>query len=193
MWFLLPRPYKNVDPHKQLNSSLVEFFLIDMVSPLVILLIIYGVTSLATVLVTLSDYINHVGYLDWRGLIYGMREIVIVAFELVWWIIILKAWGILDVEWVAQQTLNLSESTGQVIYLLMLSVALLVAVLYLEGRLTSSLGVTLIAALILNSYYDLGFLGVLIIVGVVILIVGAWVLVSEIHTKIPVKKKKARA
>jgi hypothetical protein len=164
-----------------------------MIHPLVVLLIIYGVTSLATVLVTLLDYIEQVGYLDWRGLIYGMREIVIVAFEFIWWIVILKAWGLLDVEWMAQQTLNLSEPAGQVAYLFMLSIALFVAVLYLEGRLTTSLGVTLIAALILNGYYDLGFLGILIVVGGIILASGAWVLVSEMHTKISVKKKKARA
>jgi len=163
-----------------------------MVHPLVIMLIIYGVTSLAAVLVTLSDYIGQVGYLDWRGLIYGMREVVIVAFELIWWIVILKAWGILDVEWMAQQTLELANPAGQIAYLIMLGVALLVAVLYLEGHLSSSLGLTLIAALVLNSYYDLGFLGVLMVVGTVILIAGAWVLVSEIHTKIPVEKKKAR-
>jgi len=171
----------------------VEFFLIGMIHPLVILLIIYGVTSLAVVLVTLSDYISQIGYLDWRGVIYGMREIVIVAFELIWWIVILKAWGLLDIEWMSQQMLDLSEPGGQIAYLIMLTVALLVAVLYLEGRLSSSLGLTLIAALVLSGFYDLGFLGVLMVVGTVVLIAGAWVLVSEVHTKIPVKKKKARA
>jgi len=171
----------------------VEFFLIGMISPLVILLIIYGVTSLAAVLVAISDYIEQVGYLDWRGLVYGMREVVIVAFELIWWIVILKAWGILNVDWMAQQTLELTDPAGQMAYLIMLGVALLVAVLYLEGHLSSSLGLTLIAALILNGYLDLGFLGVLMVVGTVILIAGTWVLVSEVHTKVPVKKKKARA
>ena len=163
-----------------------------MFDPIVILLIIYGVTTLATVLVTLADYIDQIGRLDIRGLVYGLRELTIVAIEIIWWILILKAWGLLNIPWQAL-TLDVSEPEGQVVYIFVLSVALLIALLYWEGHIGSSAGVALISALILNAFIDLGFLGVLIVLGAIILVLTAWVLHSEIRTKTPVEKKKIRS
>jgi len=80
-----------------------------MVDPLVILLIVYGVTTLATVLVTLADYIDQVGGLDLTGLLYGLREITIVAIDIIWWIVILKAWGLLSIPWQAYSPLVLGS------------------------------------------------------------------------------------
>ena len=162
-----------------------------MVDPLVILLIVYGVTTLATVLVTLADYIDQVGGLDLTGLLYGLREVTVVAIEIIWWIVILKAWGLLSIPWQAQD-INLTEAGGQLVYIFVLSVALLIALLYWDGHIGTSAGMALISALILNAFIDLGFLGVLLVVGAIVLVLTAWVLGSEIRTKIPVKKKKAR-
>jgi len=162
-----------------------------MIDPLVILLIVYGVTTLATVLVTLADYIDQVGSLDLTGLLYGLREITIVAIEIIWWIVILKAWGLLSIPWQALD-INLTETGGQLVYIFVLSVALLVALLYWDGHIGSSAGIALISALILNAFIDLGFLGVLFVLGAIILVLTAWILGSEIRTKIPVKKKKTR-
>jgi hypothetical protein len=162
-----------------------------MIDPIVILLIIYGVTTLATVLVTLVDYIDQVGGLDLTGLLYGLREITIVAIEIVWWIVILKAWGLLSIPWQALE-INLAETSGQLVYIFVLSVALLVALLYWDGHIGTSAGIALISALILNAFIDLGFLGVLLVIGAIILVLTAWILGSEIRTKIPVKKKKTR-
>jgi len=162
-----------------------------MVDPLVILLIVYGVTTLATVLVTLADYIDQAGGLDLTGLLYGLREVTIVAIEIIWWIVILKAWGLLSIPWQALEV-NLTEAGGQLVYIFVLSVALLIALLYWDGHIGTSAGIALISALILNAFIDLGFLGVLIVVGSIILVLTAWILGSEIRTKIPVKKKKAR-
>lgn len=166
-----------------------------MIDPIVVLLIIYGVTALATTLVTLADYIDQTGGLDFRGLVYGLREITIVAIEVVWWVLILKAWGLLDISWSAS-TLDVSRPEGQAVYIFVLSVALLVAILYWDGHIGTSAGMALISALILNAFVDLGFLGLLIVVGAIVLVVTAWTLHSEIRTKIgtevPVKKKKAR-
>jgi hypothetical protein len=161
-----------------------------MVDPIVILLIIYGVTTLATVLVTLADYIDQVGELDLTGLLYGLREITVVAIELIWWIIILRAWGLLSIPWQAQD-INLAEADGQLVYIFVLSVALLIALLYWDGHIGSSAGVALISALVLNAFIDLGVIGVFLVVGAIILVLTAWILGSEIRTKIPVKKKKA--
>jgi hypothetical protein len=161
-----------------------------MVDPIVILLIIYGVTTLATVLVTLADYIDQVGELDLTGLLYGLREITVVAIELIWWIIILRAWGLLSIPWQAQD-INLAEAGGQLVYIFVLSVALLIALLYWDGHIGSSAGVALISALVLNAYIDLGVIGVFLVVGAIVLVLTAWILGSEIRTKIPVKKKKA--
>jgi hypothetical protein len=160
-----------------------------MVDPIVILLIIYGVTTLATVLVTLADYIDQVGELDLTGLLYGLREITVVAIELIWWIIILRAWGLLSIPWQAQD-INLAEAGGQLVYIFVLSVALLIALLYWDGHIGSSAGVALISALVLNAYIDLGVMGVFLVVGAIVLVLTAWILGSEIRTKIPVKKKK---
>jgi hypothetical protein len=162
-----------------------------MVDPLVILIIVYGVTTLATVLVTLADYIDQVGGLDLTGLLYGLREITIVAIEIIWWIVILKAWGLLLIPWQAQE-ISLTEASGQLVYIFVLSVALLIALLYWDGHIGTSAGMALISALILNAFIDLGFLGVLLVLGAIVLVLTAWVLGSEIRTKIPVKKKKAR-
>lgn len=162
-----------------------------MINPIVILLIVYGVTTLATVLVTLANYIDQVGGLDLNGLLYGLREITIVAIEIIWWIVILKAWGLLNIPWQAEE-ISLTEASGQLVYIFVLSVALLIALLYWDGHIGSSAGVALISALILNAFIDLGFLGVLLVVGVIVLVLTAWILGSEIRTKIPVKKKKAR-
>jgi hypothetical protein len=161
-----------------------------MVDPFVILLIVYGVTTLATVLVTLADYIDQVGSLDLTGLLYGLREITIVAMEIIWWIVILKAWGLLSIPWQAQEV-SLSEAGGQLVYIFVLSMALLIALLYWDGHIGTSAGMALISALILNAFIDLGLLGVLLVLGAIILVLTAWVLGSEIRTKIPVKKKKA--
>nr|ADJ54331.1 hypothetical protein pHA1_gp53 [archaeon enrichment culture clone 1(2010)] len=161
-----------------------------MIDPIVILLIVYGVTTLATVLVTLADYIDQVGGLDLTGLLYGLRELTIVAIEIIWWIVILKAWGLLNIPWQAEE-ISLSEPSGQLVYIFVLSVALLIALLYWDGHIGSSAGVALISALILNAFIDLGFLGVLLVVGAIVLVLTAWILGSEIRTKIPVKKKKA--
>ena len=162
-----------------------------MIDPIVILLIVYGVTTLATVLVTLADYIDQVGGLDLTGLLYGLREVTIVAIELIWWIIILKAWGLLSISWQAEE-ISLTEASGQLVYIFVLSVALLIALLYWDGHIGTSAGIALISALILNAFIDFGFLGVLLVVGAVVLVLTAWILGSEIRTKIPVKKKKAR-
>lgn len=162
-----------------------------MIDPIVILLIVYGVTTLATVLVTLADYIDQVGGLDLKGLLYGLREMAIVAIEIIWLIVILKAWGLLNIPWQAEE-ISLTEASGQLVYIFVLSVALLIALLYWDGHIGSSAGVALISALVLNAFIDLGFLGVLLVVGAIILVLTAWILGSEIRTKIPVKKKKAR-
>jgi hypothetical protein len=162
-----------------------------MIEPLTILLIVYGVTTLATVLVTLADYIDQTGGLDFRGLVYGLREMTIVAIEIIWWIVILKAWGLLSIPWQAQD-INLTEASGQLVYIFVLSVSLLIALLYWDGHIGTSAGMALISALILNAFIDLGFLGVLLVVGAIVLVLTAWVLGSEVRTKIPVKKKKAR-
>lgn len=162
-----------------------------MIDPIVILLIVYGVTTLATVLVTLANYIDQVGGLDLNGLLYGLREITIVAIEIIWWIVILKAWGLLNIPWQAEE-ISLTEASGQLVYIFVLSVVLLIALLYWDGHIGSSAGVALISALILNAFIDLGFLGVLLVVGAIVLVLTAWILGSEIRTKIPVKKKKAR-
>jgi len=162
-----------------------------MIDPIVILLIVYGVTTLATVLVTLADYIDQVGGLDLAGLLYGLREMTIVAIEIIWWIIILKAWGLISIAWQAEE-ISLTEASGQLVYIFVLSVALLIALLYWDGHIGTSAGIALISALILNAFIDFGFLGILLVVGAIILVLTAWILSSEIHTKIPVKKKKAR-
>ena len=162
-----------------------------MIDPIVILLIVYGVTTLATVLVTLADYIDQVGGLDLTGLLYGLREMTIVAIEIIWWIVILKAWGLLNISWQAQE-ISLTEASGQLVYIFVLSVALLIALLYWEGHIGTSAGIALISALVLNAFIDLGFLGVLLVIGAIVLVLTAWILGSEIRTKIPVKKKKAR-
>jgi hypothetical protein len=163
-----------------------------MVEPIIILLIVYGVTTLATVLVTLADYIDQTGYLDFRGFIYGLREVTIVVIEVIWWIVILRAWGLLAIPWQAME-LDLMSPEGQLVYIFVLSVALLVALLYWEGHISTSAGLALVSALILNAFIDLGLAGLLAAVGAVILVLTAWVLGSEIHTEIPVKKKKAGA
>lgn len=158
-----------------------------MIDPIVILLIVYGVTTLATVLVTLADYIDQVGGLDLNGLLYGLREMTIVAIEIIWWIVILKTWGLLNIPWQAEE-ISLTEASGQLVYIFVLSVALLIALLYWDGHIGSSAGVALISALVLNAFIDLGFLGVLLVIGAIILVLTAWILGSEIRTKIPVKK-----
>jgi hypothetical protein len=162
-----------------------------MIDPIVILLIIYGVTTVLATLVTLANYIDQVGGLDLTGLLYGLREITVVAIEIVWWIVILKAWGLLSIPWQALD-INLAETSGQLVYIFVLSVTLLVALLYWDGHIGTSAGIALISALILNAFIDVGFLGVLIVLGAIILVVTAWILHSEIRTKIPVKKKKTR-
>jgi len=162
-----------------------------MIDPLIVLLIVYGVTTLATVLVTLADYIEQTGELDLTGLLYGLREVTVVAIELVWWIIIFRAWGLLNISWNAS-TLDISKPEGQAVYIFVLSVALLIAILYWDGHIGTSAGMALISALILNAFIDIGLLGVFLVVGAIILVLTAWVLGSEIRTKIPVKRVKKK-
>jgi hypothetical protein len=162
-----------------------------MISPLVVLLIIYAVATVAVVMITLSRYVQETGYLDWLSFFYSLREILIVAIELLWWIVILRAWGLLEVEWSAKP-LALTTSEDQLTYLAILAFALLIALIYWDGHVATATGLALISALTFSAYMDFGILGAFIILGIVIAVLTVWAIHSELRTELRTRRRKRK-
>jgi hypothetical protein len=164
-----------------------------MISPLIVLLIVYAVATVAVALITLSRYVQETGYLDWLSFFYALREIIVVAIELLWWIVILRAWGLIEVEWSARP-LTLSAAEDQLTYLAILALALLVALLYWDGHIGTAAGLALASVLTFSAYMDFGVLGVLAVLGIIITVLVVWAVHSELRTKVerarPRRKRK---
>jgi hypothetical protein len=133
-----------------------------VISPIVALLVIYAVATLAVVLITITRYVQQTGSLDWLSFFYALREVMVVAIELLWWVVILRAWGLIEVEWAAKP-LTLSAAEDQLTYLAILAFALLIALMYRDGHIATATGLALISVLTFSAYMDLGILGAFIV------------------------------
>jgi hypothetical protein len=163
-----------------------------MINPLIVLLIIYAVATVAVVLITLSRYVQETGHLDWLSFFYSLREILIVAIELLWWIVILRAWGLIELaEWAARP-LTLSASEDQLTYLAVLAFALLIALLYWDGHIATATGLALISVLTFSAYMDFGVLGAFIVLGIIIAVLTVWAAHSELKTRLEVRAERPR-
>jgi len=162
-----------------------------MISPLVLLFIIYAVATLAVVLITVSRYVQETGYLDWLSFFYALREVLVVAIELLWWIVILRAWGLIEVEWSAKP-LTLAASEGQLTYLAILAFALLIALIYWDGHIATATGLALISVLIFSAYMDFSLLGALIVLGIIIAVLTVWAAHSELRTELHARAGRRR-
>jgi len=152
-----------------------------MVSPIIILLVVYAATTLAIVLVTLLAYIRE-GQLTLTTLIYALREVVTVAIEFIWWVVILRAWGLLEIEYAAQADLTLSAD-NQLTYLAVLTASLLVAVLYFEGRTGLAALISLASALAFHWLIDINLLSLLVAIGLALSATAFWAAHSEVREK----------
>jgi hypothetical protein len=162
-----------------------------MISPLVLLFIIYAVATLAVVLITVTRYAQETGYLDWLSFFYALREVLVVAIELLWWIVILRAWGLIEVEWAAKP-LTLAASEDQLTYLAILAFALIIAVVYWDGHVATATGLALISVLTFSAYMDFGVLGASIVLGIIIAVLTVWAVHSELRTRLEARAGRPR-
>jgi hypothetical protein len=162
-----------------------------MISPLVVLLIVYAVATLAVVLITVSRYVQETGALDWLSFFYALREVLVVAIELLWWVVILRAWGLIEVEWAAKP-LTLSAAEDQLTYLAVLAFALLIALIYWDGHVATATGLALISVLTFSAYMDFGVLGALIVLGIIITVLTIWAAHSELKTRLETRAGRPR-
>jgi hypothetical protein len=163
-----------------------------MISPLIVLLIIYAVATVAVVMITLTRYVQETGYLDWLSFFYSLREILIVAIELLWWIVILRAWGLIEVaEWSAKP-LTLSAAEDQLTYLAILAFALLIALIYWDGHIATATGLALVSVLTFSAYMDFGILGALTVLGIIIAVLTVWAMHSELRTELRTRARRRK-
>ena len=152
-----------------------------MIEALILVVLLYAVISLATTLVTLLDYVDQTGALDWRALLYGLRDLMIVVFEVLWWVVILRAWGLLELP-LETRALDLAQPQDQVAYVAIFSFAMMIALLYLDGRIGTSLFLALTSAIVLHEFLDVPLFTVFLIVSIVVLVSSAWIVRSQTKT-----------
>ena len=162
-----------------------------MISPIVALLVIYAVATLAVVLITITRYVQQTGSLDWLSFFYALREVMVVAIELLWWVVILRAWGLIEVEWAAKP-LTLSAAEDQLTYLAILAFALLIALIYWDGHIATATGLALISVLTFSAYMDFGVLGAFIVLGIIIAVLTVWAAHSELKTRLEARAERRR-
>ena len=162
-----------------------------MISPIVALLVIYAVATLAVVLITITRYVQQTGSLDWLSFFYALREVMVVAIELLWWVVILRAWGLIEVEWAAKP-LTLTAPEDQLTYLAILAFALLIALIYWDGHIATATGLALVSVLAFSAYMDFGALGVLVVMGIIIAVLTVWAAHSELRTELHARAERPR-
>ena len=162
-----------------------------MISPIVALLVIYAVATLAVVLITITRYVREVGSLDWLSFFYALREVMVVAIELLWWVVILRAWGLIEVEWAAKP-LTLTAPEDQLTYLAILAFALLIALIYWDGHIATATGLALVSVLAFSAYMDFGALGALVVMGIIIAVLTVWAAHSELRTELHARAERPR-
>jgi len=162
-----------------------------VISPIVALLVIYAVATLAVVLITITRYVREVGSLDWLSFFYALREVMVVAIELLWWVVILRAWGLIEVEWAAKP-LTLTAPEDQLTYLAILAFALLIALIYWDGHIATATGLALVSVLAFSAYMDFGALGVLVVMGIIIAVLTVWAAHSELRTELHARAERPR-
>jgi hypothetical protein len=162
-----------------------------MISPIVALLVIYAVATLAVVLITVTRYVQQTGGLDWLSFFYALREVMVVAIELLWWVVILRAWGLIEVEWAAKP-LTLTTSEDQLAYLAVLAFALLIALIYWDGHIATATGLALVSVLTFSAYMDFGVLGAFIVLGIIIAVLTVWAAHSELKTRLEARTERPR-
>jgi len=162
-----------------------------MISPIIALLVIYAVATLAVVLITIVRYVEQVGTLDWLSFFYALREVMVVAIELLWWVVILRAWGLIEVEWAAKP-LSLAAAEDQLTYLAILAFALLIALIYWDGHIATATGLALISVLTFSAYMDFGTLGAFIVLGIIIAVLTVWAAHSEMRTRLEARAERPR-
>lgn len=162
-----------------------------MISPVVALLVIYAVATLAVVLITITRYVQEMGGLDWLSFFYALREVMVVAIELLWWVVILRAWGLIEVEWAAKP-LTLTAAEDQLTYLAILAFALLIALIYWDGHIATATGLALVSVLAFSAYMDFGALGVFLILGIIIAVLTVWAAHSELRTELHARAERRR-
>jgi hypothetical protein len=162
-----------------------------VISPVVALLVIYAVATLAVVLITITRYVQEMGGLDWLSFFYALREVMVVAIELLWWVVILRAWGLIEVEWAAKP-LTLTAAEDQLTYLAILAFALLIALIYWDGHIATATGLALVSVLAFSAYMDFGALGVFLILGIIIAVLTVWAAHSELRTELHARAERRR-
>jgi len=162
-----------------------------VISPIVALLVIYAVATLAVVLITITRYVREVGSLDWLSFFYALREVMVVAIELLWWVVILRAWGLIEVEWAAKP-LTLTAPEDQLTYLAILAFALLIALIYWDGHIATATGLALVSVLAFSAYMDFGALGALVVMGIIIAVLTVWAAHSELRTELHARAERPR-
>jgi hypothetical protein len=162
-----------------------------VISPVVALLVIYAVATLAVVLITITRYVQQTGSLDWLSFFYALREVMVVAIELLWWVVILRAWGLIEVEWAAKP-LTLTAPEDQLTYLAILAFALLIALIYWDGHIATATGLALVSVLAFSAYMDFGALGALVVMGIIIAVLTVWAAHSELRTELHARAERPR-
>ena len=163
-----------------------------MISPIVALLVIYAVSTLAVVLITITRYVQEVGRLDWLSFFYALREVMVVAIELLWWVVILRAWGLIELaEWAAKP-LTLTAPEDQLTYLAILAFALLIALIYWDGHVATATFLALVSVAAFSAYMDFGALGALIVMGIIIAVLAVWAAHSELRTELHARAERFR-
>ena len=153
-----------------------------MISPIVALLMVYAATTLAVILVTLLEYVR-ARQLTLTTLLYALREVVTVAIEFIWWVVILRAWGFLEIEYAAQADLSLDADSGQLTYLALLTVSMLIAALYWEGYTWLAALASLGSALVFHHLIDVSLLSLMVAIGVALSGTAFWAVHSEVRER----------
>ncbi|ABL79282.1 hypothetical protein [Thermofilum pendens] len=158
-----------------------------MISPIILLLLIWLGTSIGIVFVTLNEYIKENGKLDVAAALFALRELSAIALQFIWLIVLLHVWGFLDIRtelgWTAQIP-DLSTPQGQAAYVFIFASLVIIAILYAEGYVNLAFTVAVFSGVAMLGYIDANVYLQLLGIGVAMLAVFAYVFRSELEEEL---------
>jgi len=148
---------------------------------MLIILLIYTAVSLLAVVTTYYDAVKEYGDLPVSQVLIFMREGIAIALDFIWWIYILRALGVLTVEY-AGVVLPLTTTEGVAVFALALALAVSVLILYALGRLWSAFAASVVLSLILVNHLDVRLLALLVGIFIGLALGGYAVFKSELRS-----------
>jgi len=160
--------------------------------PLIVVVVAYSLVGLAISIVTLMRYVQEQGTLDLLAVLLTIREVLGEALSFIWFLLLFHMWGLLDLRalgWQTELPPPLATAEGQILFLLLAVAAGLYIYLYAEGKLWGAFLLALAGTVALQLAFglkllDVYFLLALVAIGLVSALGAAWVLVSELHSRL---------